>query len=181
VAAPNPDKLLGVRDGLLHYFRDGLGRAVPVAVVPQPGEEEPRGLPTSDAEIVGLARRLARDLEERLGDQYHFYIGSEGGLQALEVDGATHWFVRNWTVVRSPVGEGIGGSGCVELPAPLVAGLEEHHLAYAVPGTRRGGGMMSSLTGGLENRRRATALSTTNALATLFYGVLETRPSRRRA
>jgi non-canonical (house-cleaning) NTP pyrophosphatase len=180
VAAPNPEKLLGVRDGLIHYFRDGLGRAVPVAVVPQPEDEEPLGLATSDLEILGLARRRARALEARLGDQYHFYVGSEGGLQSLELDGVTHWFVRNWTVVRSPVGEAFGGSGSVELPERLVAGLAEEQVAFAVPGTRRRGGMMSSLTGGLETRRGATALSTANALATLFYGVLESRLSRHR-
>jgi hypothetical protein len=37
---------------------------------------------------------------------------------------------------------------------------------------------MASLTGGLETRRRATALSTLNALSTLFYGIFERRPAR---
>jgi len=68
----------------------------------------------------------------------------------------------------------------VELPPRLVSGLTEEHVPFAVPGTRRGGGMMASITGGVETRRRAIALATTNALATLFYGMLEGRPGHRR-
>ena len=33
-AGASPDKLLGVRDGFLRYFHDGLDRPVSVAVVP---------------------------------------------------------------------------------------------------------------------------------------------------
>ena len=38
--------------------------------------------------------------------------------------------------------------------------------------------MIRSLTGGLETRRRTVATSTLNAISTLFYGVLESRPIR---
>lgn len=175
VVDSNPEKLLGVRDGMLRYFREALRRDVPVAVVPQSTDEPPVGLPISDAEILSLARQRVDQIAERLGDEYHFYTASEGGVQAIELDGRTRWFLRAWTVVRSPVGEACGGSGAVELPERLVAGLAEEQIPFAVPGTRRGGGIMSALTGGLENRRRATALATTNALSTLFYGILETR------
>ncbi len=181
VAAPSPEKLLGVRDGLVRYFRDGLDRSLSVAVVPHTDELEPVGLPCTDADVLALARRRARGLAEELRGEYHFYVASEGGLSAIELDGEAHWFVRNWTVVLSPVGEAWGGSGAVELPRRLVDGLEQEQIAYAVPGTRRGGGVMSSLTGGLETRRRATALSTGNALASLFYGMLEGRPGSRRS
>jgi non-canonical (house-cleaning) NTP pyrophosphatase len=181
VAAPNPDKLLGVRDGFVRYFSEGLGREVPVAVVPQPGGEEPIGLAASDLEVLAYARREVADLERRLGGEYHFYLASEGGLQPLEIDRRQHWFVRNWTVIRSPIGEAWGGSGAVELPERLIAGLGEDQVPFAVPGTRKGGGITASLTGGLENRRRATALSTTHALATLFYGLLEGRVGRGRS
>lgn len=181
VAAPNPEKLLGVRDGFVRYFTEGLGREVPVAVVPQPGSDEPVGLAASDLEVLTHARQQVSELESRLGAEYHFYLASDGGLQPLEIDGRQHWFVRNWTVVRSTIGEAWGGSGAVELPERLVAGLGEEQIPLAVPGTRRGGGITSSLTGGLENRRRATALSTTHALATLFYGLLEGRSGRGRS
>src|SRR5215472_17361 len=73
VAAPSPDKLLGVRDGFLRFFHDGLDRAVPVAVVPQAVEEAPLGLPISDEEVLRLARQRVLALEQALGDSYHFY------------------------------------------------------------------------------------------------------------
>jgi hypothetical protein len=76
------------------------------------------------------------------------------------------------------MGEAWGASGSVQLPDRLVAGLDGAQIPFAVPGTRRAGGMISSLTGGLENRRRATAQSTFHALSTLFYGVLESRRAR---
>ena len=53
VAGPSPDKLLGVRDGFLRYFHDGLDRTVSVAVVPQQVQEDPLGLPVSDEEVIG--------------------------------------------------------------------------------------------------------------------------------
>jgi non-canonical (house-cleaning) NTP pyrophosphatase len=174
------DRLLGVRDGFLRYFHDGLERPVPVAVVPHPEEEGFLGLAVSDEESIGRARRRAARIHERLGTTYHFYVSSEGGLHSLDVDGETRYFVRNWTVVRGAAGEAWGGSGSVQLPERLVAGLASQEIGLAVPGTRRSGGMISSLTGGLETRRSAVRLATFHALSTLFYGILESRPIRHR-
>ena len=81
-------------------------------------------------------------------------------------------------MVRGPLGEAWGSSGAVQLPERLVAGFDSDQIPFAVPGTRRSGGITSSLTGGLETRRRTIALSTFHALSTLFYGVLESRPGR---
>jgi non-canonical (house-cleaning) NTP pyrophosphatase len=178
VAGQTPDKLLGVRDAFLRFFHDGLDRTVSVAVVPQPVEDEPVGLPISDQEVLRLACRKVRDLEARLGSHYHFYIATEGGVETLDVDGEHRYFMRNWTVVRSPLGETWGSSGAVQLPDQIVAGIDGAQLPFAVPGTRRSGGMISSLTGGLETRRKTVALSTLHAISTLFYGTLESRPIR---
>lgn len=175
VAAPTPEKLLGVRDGFLRYLREGIASAASVVVVPQASDGEASGLPVSDREVMAAARRLVDEMVARLGDSYHFYVASEGGLEAIETAGGVAYFVRNWTLVRSPMGEAWGGGGSVQLPGRLVDGLEGAQVPFAVPGTRRAGGMISSLTGGLENRRRATALSTTHALSTLFYGVFGRR------
>jgi non-canonical (house-cleaning) NTP pyrophosphatase len=178
VAGPSPDKLLGVRDGFLRYFHDGLERAVSVAVVPQTVEEAPFGLPVSDEEVLTLARGRAQALETALGDIYHFYVATEGGLHSLDLDGKHHYFVRNWTVVRGPLGEAWGSSGSIQVPERILAGLDSEQIPLAVPGTRKSGGMISSLTGGLETRRKAIAVSTLHAISTLFYGVLESRPIR---
>jgi hypothetical protein len=178
VAGQASDRLLGARDGFLRFFHDGLDRTVSVVVVPQPVEEEPVGLLVTDEEVVREARKKALTLEEKLRDTYHFYVASEAGVEALDVDGHIRYFIRNWTVMRSPLGECWGSSGAIQLPDRLVAGLDSAQIPFAVPGTRRSGGITSSLTGGLETRRKNIALSTFHALSTLFYGVLESRPLR---
>jgi non-canonical (house-cleaning) NTP pyrophosphatase len=178
VAGHTADKLLGVRDGFVRFFHDGLDRAVSVAVVPQTVEEEPVGLLVSDEEVVRQARKRAVELQERLGTTYHFYIANEGGIESLEVDGKQGYLIRNWTVIRSLLGEAWGSSGAVQIPDRIVAGLDSAQIPFAIPGTRRSGGITSSLTGGLETRRKNIALSTFHALSTLFYGMMKGRPVR---
>lgn len=178
VAGHTADKLLGVRDGFLRFFQDGLDRTVSVAVVPQPMDEEPVGLLVSDEEVVRYARKRVLELEERLAGMYHFYIASEGGIESLDVDGQQRYLIRNWTVMRGPLGEAWGSSGAIQLPDRIVSGLDSAQIPFAIPGTRRSGGITSSLTGGLESRRKTIALSTFHALSTLFYGVMERRPLR---
>jgi hypothetical protein len=99
-AGSSPDKQLGVRDGFLRYFHDGLGRKVSVAVVPQAVEEPPLGLLISDEEVIRLTRQRAVDLEAALAENYQFYVASEAGLHWIEVSGELRYFVRYWTVVR---------------------------------------------------------------------------------
>jgi len=180
VGNPTPDKLLGVRDGFLRYFRDGFGQRVTLAVVPQQGEPQPYGLMMSDERVIALAEDQVAGLHRQLGDAYHFHAASEGGLASVELDGHCLYFVRSWTVIRGPMGQAVGGSGSVQLPPQLVEGLTSDQIPLAVPGTRRQGGMLSSLTGGLETRRRATAQATVHALSSLFYGILESRSGRLR-
>ena len=178
VAGTNSETLLGIRDAFLRFFHDGLDKTVSVAVVAQAVEPPPIGLPVSDEETLALARSYVDGMEARLGDAYHFYMAAEGGIHSLEVGGRTCYFIRNWAVVRSPLGEAWGSSGSVQLPDRLIAGLDSAQIPFAIPGTRRGGGMIRSLTGGLESRRKAVSTSTLHAISTLFYGVLESRPIR---
>jgi non-canonical (house-cleaning) NTP pyrophosphatase len=180
VAGNNPETLLGIRDAFLRFFHDGLDRTVSVVVVPQTVEgPPPMGLPVSDEETLQRARACVTDMESRIGgDAYQFYMASEGGIHSLELDGRTRYFVRNWTVVRCLLGEAWGSSGSVQLPDRLIEGLDSAQIPFAVPGTRRSGGMTRSLTGGIETRRKAIATSTLHAISTLFYGVLEGRPGR---
>jgi non-canonical (house-cleaning) NTP pyrophosphatase len=179
VAGNNSETLLGIRDAFLRFFHDGLDKTVSVVIVPQIVEGQPHtGLPVSDEETLQRARTCVTDLEGRLGDSYQFYMANEGGIHSIELDGKTSYFVRNWTVVRSPLGEAWGSSGSVQLPDRLIAGLDSAQIPFAVPGTRRSGGMTRSLTGGIETRRKAIATSTLHAISTLFYGILE-RPQQR--
>jgi non-canonical (house-cleaning) NTP pyrophosphatase len=178
VAGTASENLLGVRDAVLRYFHDGLDRTVSVAVVPQAVSEAPIGLPFTDEDILRLARQRVEELEAKLGGTYHFYIASESGIHALDVDGGPRYFIRYWTVIRGTLGEAWGSSGSVQLPDRIVAGLDQAQIPFAVPGTRRSGGIISSLTGGLESRRKAITTSTLHALSSLFYGILESRPLR---
>ncbi len=179
VSGDLPDKLLGVRDGFLRYFHDGLERSVPVSVMPQPLDDARTPLPVADGDILSLARRRAHELDRLHGDAFAFLVGSEAGLLAFEADGQTRYFVRSWTVVLGLGEETWGSSGSVQLPERIIQGLGREDMPCAAPGTRRSGGMVSSVTGALETRRSATALATFHAVSTLMYGLLESHPHRR--
>ncbi|MEM9557223.1 MAG: DUF84 family protein [Acidobacteriota bacterium] len=178
-----PDKMLGVRDGFRRYFHEGLGMPASVAVTPRLDAEEDAGgeLPMEDEEILGLARRRARRLHESAGaDALDFVVGTESGLGSLVVDGEVRLFVRSWTVIFGPgAGEACGSSGSLQLPQSLIDGQDRGAGARSgiVPGTRRGGGLVRSLTFGLETRRRATELATVHALASLLFSLVD--PQRR--
>ena len=151
---------------------------MPVVVVPQAKPVGHGGLTTSDASTAEAARESARRLHEELGSAYHFYAGTEGGLHSLELADGVRYFVRNWTAVVGVTGEALGASGSVEVPARFISGPEGREVPFAIPGKRRRGGMISSLTAGLETRRKAVATATFHALSTLFYGVFEGHPKR---
>ena len=179
VAGSHPDKLLGVRDGFRRYLYEGAHHPLPVAVVPQPSADDPSSLELSDEGTVAQARDKALRLERELGETYHFYAAAEGGLHVVECGDGAHYFVRSWVALVGVLGEAWGASGSLEIPRRLLEGLDEGQLSFAVPGTRRSGGMISSLSGGLESRRAAVTEATIHALSTLFYGVLESRSIRR--
>lgn len=138
VAGTSSDALLGVRDAFIRFFHDGHDRTVSVAVVPQAvGDSLPIGLPFSDEETLRLAQQRVRELEGRLADTYHFYIATEGGLSSLDIDGTARYFVRNWTVVRSPLGEAWGSSGSVQIPDRIVTGLIKRRSSWRFPARAR--------------------------------------------
>lgn len=150
-------------------------------MVPQPQDESGIPLPLSDQDTLGLARQRARDLAEAQGDRYGFYVGTESGLLDLRVGDQLRYFVRSWTVVVGLGEEAWGSSGTVQLPNRLIEGLDGAEIPFAIPGRRRSGGMVSSLTGGKENRRSATALATFHAISSLMYGLIESRPHARQS
>ena len=175
VAGDESDTLLGIREAFRRFFRDGHGRSAPIAVVPQAIEERRGGLATSDEEAIELAGRAALALEERLPGVYHFYLAVEACVHDLRVGESPRFFVRSWAVLRGISGSSCGSSGSVEIPGRLLAGIESDRSSFTVPGTRKSGGILASLTGGLETRRSAVTEATLHALATQFYGVLEER------
>jgi non-canonical (house-cleaning) NTP pyrophosphatase len=167
-----PPELLGVRDAFHRYFR--AAPRVPFALVPQAAEPTRLGLALSDEEAVERARRQVRGMQERLRGAYDFFVAVEGGLDRVVVDGEERYFVRSWTVITGSGGEAWGASGSLEIPSRALADLSGERLAAW--GTRRSGGLISSLTGGAETRRVAVAESTFHAVCSLFYGLFDGHP-----
>jgi len=177
VASTSSAELLGTRDGFLRYLRRPWDQTLPIVIVPHDLEMTSTGLAASDEETVEFARQRVERLREEVGETYNFFVAVEGGIHALEVASEPHYFVRSWAVVAGPLGEAWGSSGSIEIPGRLVQGLDGPQVPHAVPGTRRSGGMISSLTGGKETRRQALETAVFHALSTLFYGVLDRPPS----
>lgn len=171
-----PQEMLGVRDAFLRYFGRRSGRRVPIALVPHRLDEELLGLAASDEEAVTRARRRARALRDLLGESYHFHVAVEGALDRVEVGGEERFFVRSWSVIAGLGEESWGASGSLEVPRRVLGEGVDSRLV--VPGKRRGGGLISSLTGGVENRRSAVAESTFHALCSLVYALYDSHPLR---
>jgi non-canonical (house-cleaning) NTP pyrophosphatase len=179
VADSGADTLFGVRDAFRRFFRNDAGEVAPVAVVQQELHTPLTGLPLSDGEAISRARRAVRQMEEKLPGVYHFYLATEACYHSVDLGDSTPFFVRSWAVLSGIAGESLGSSGSLQLPPHLVDGLGMEQLPHSIPGTRRSGGILASLTGGLESRRTAVATATLHALSTQFFGILDTRRTRR--
>lgn len=170
VASSRSEILLGVREGVVRYFHQVLGRQVPVAVVPQEVDEPPRGQAASDGEMIERCDIRAHDLEDRLADAYQFYLGIEEGLESVTRDGQPHHYVRTWAVLRGLGSTASGSSGSYEVPPRMLdEGLAEADGRRTLAGLRRHKGMVAALSGGLDSRRSAVATAVFNAIASLFF------------
>ncbi|MBZ0111780.1 MAG: DUF84 family protein [Thermoanaerobaculia bacterium] len=169
VGSSESHKLLGTRDAFETYLERILKRDIPIEVLPHGEVEQSDRLPMSDEEAIWAARHECLELEDRLGPTCHFFVGNEGGLHGLDVEGQTRYFVRSWTVMRCEGGEGWGGSSSVQLPVNAVRDLDGSQRSLVLPGRRRSEGIVSALTGGLSDRRSAVRSATLNALATIFF------------
>jgi hypothetical protein len=184
VDSGDSEVLLGVRDGFVRYFHEGLERPLPVAVRSTAESADANQVGLSDEEMLRAVRNRAAQLRRSLADAFPFFAATTTGLHSVYLQGAAGpradelHFVRSWTALEGPSGRAVGGSGSLQLPPALIAGLDAGELPFAVPGRRRHGGMMGSLTGGLQTRRRAIAESTLHAISTLLYGVVEARRPR---
>lgn len=107
-----------------------------------------------------------------------FVVAVESGLVYREVFGKFAYMVKTVAVIRGLGGEGIGSSGELQLPEILVSDFDSLHSRFPLPGTRRAGGMVHSLTDGLETRRSTAAQATFNALVTLCWGMLPSSIAR---
>lgn len=178
VASRDAEQLLGVRDGFRRYL-DGLGGSPTLAVRQAPAGGEAPGAWVRADTTLAAATRQAQHLRAESENRMAFCVGTGEGLETLEVDGSSRDFVQCWVVVASDIGTASGGSGPIEIPERFIQSLDLEG-PVKVPGTRRRGGMIGSLTGGLESRREAFALATFHALSSLFYGRVEPQRGPRR-
>lgn len=171
VASRDADQLLGVRDGFRRYVQ-GLGREMTVSVRAAAAAKEEVALWTTAEDTLTAANRQVTEMKREVDDPNAFRIALEEGLATLEVGGRNRDFLFSWAVVACSVGAACGGSGPVQIPERFMSGLDTRG-SIRTPGTRRRGGILGSLTGGLESRREAFALATLHALSTLFFGLVE--------
>ncbi len=167
VAGRLPDKLLGVGDGFSRYFRTAWKRTLSFEVVARNAAGGGQ-LPLHDDAIRTLAHERAWSIRDDM-PAAAFVVGSEAGLVPFEVGGTERWAIRTWNVILASGAEAWGSSASLELPPGLIEGLDPSERPTAVPGTRRHGGAVATVTRGLESRRTATATATEHALATLLY------------
>ena len=172
MASSNPQKLLGVRDGFRSFCRHRMPQPTSVVVIPQDGGPVGPSLPLSDEETASLVLRQSSGLQGQLSPSYLFFVAAEGGLDSVETPDRHLFFARYWAAVTCDLGDAVGSSSGLQLPHRMIEGLDGSEIPLAVPGGRRKGGMLGSLTAGVTTQRSAVADATFNALSTLFYGLL---------
>ncbi len=177
VGSTRSEILLGVREGFIRYFHGALDRPVPVAVVPQEVADVPRGLASSDSEIIERCRERVRELEGRLGDAYQFYVAVEEGIETLDLGDSVRHYVRSWAVIQGLGSLSCGGSGSFEVPRQLFdESVARADSRRKLSGLRRHAGLVATLSGGLESRRSAAATAVFNAVAGLFFELYSGHP-----
>lgn len=175
VVAPGhaPEKYFGARDAFLRYAHESLDRDnLPVTVQPLT-VDQPAELTYTDEDTLARARLLIESARALRPDAT-FLVAAEEGLGEVRADGETRHLVKTWAVVEilglDPEArlQAWGCSGGLQIPSALLdpsAGSPPW-----TPTTRRGGGMMKSVTQSTETRRSSTALATFLALSSLLYG-----------
>lgn len=174
-----PDKLLGIRDAFARLLSERFGFRVSLSIQLLPAPELPERIPMSEEELWTLTRdKLEAASVENPQDLHPFVVSVESGLVYREVFGKFAYLVKTVAVIRGLGGEGLGSSGELQLPEILVSEFDSLHSVFPLPGTRRAGGMVHSLTDGLETRRSTAAQATFNALVTLCWGMLPSSIAR---
>ncbi len=173
-----PDKLLGIRDGFERIFSKRVGFQVNLSIQILKSQELPERIPMSEEELWCLTRDKVAAAEQSYLELHPFLMCVESGLIHRELFDKSFLLVKTVALVQGLGGEAIGSSGEMQLPEALVTDTQTLQSPSRLPGTRRAGGMIQSLTGGLETRRSHAAQATFNALATLCWGMLPSSITR---
>lgn len=159
-----------------------LDANAPFEVIGEEVESGVRHTPLTRAEIMSGARHRA-DVLEQLARQselpWRFFLGLEGGLEVVSVNGRRLVFLENWAYVSDGKGSGgYGQSGGVLLPDALAQEVVDRgtELGIAIDnfagehGIRDAQGAWGVLTRNLITRQDAFRVAVINAFAP-FYNV----------
>jgi non-canonical (house-cleaning) NTP pyrophosphatase len=136
--------------------------------------------PLSRLETMRGARQRV-DVLRRLADasveNWDYFVGLEGGLEVVNVDGARRVFLESWVYAANSSGVGnYGQAGAIALPDDLAARVVDDRIdlsaaidAFAgASGIRNSQGAWGVLTCGLITREDAFWTATINAFAPFF-------------
>jgi inosine/xanthosine triphosphatase len=153
--------------------------------------EAPSGVrhtPLTRADIMAGARNRAEALVKLAREEkqaWRFFVGLEGGLDAIEQGGARWVFLENWAYVADASGRGsFGRSGGVLLPEALVRQVVDEGIELGIAidefagghGIRDAQGAWGVLTCNLVTRQDAFRLAVISAFAPFFNSSLYRPP-----
>lgn len=149
-----------------------------------------RHTPLSRADIMAGARNRAESLarQAREGNlPWHYFVGLEGGLDVLTVNGARHVFLENWAYAADASGRGsYGQSGSILLPEELARQVVDERIELGVAidafagghGIRDSHGAWGVLTRNMITRQDAFRTAMINAFAPFFNAALYLQAER---
>ena len=178
VGSTRRPKLLAVEEAVAS-FADRLGRSVPPAVQGYEVESGVSHTPSSREELMRGARQRAEALCKLLresGTRADFFVGLEGGLDAVMEHGIRRVFLESWAYVSDGARGHFGCSGSVELPEALAREVlvRKTELSVAIDrfagevGVRDGQGAWGVLTGNLLTRQESFHLAVVAAFAPFY-------------
>lgn len=151
------------------------------------GEETESGVahtPLSRAEIMSGAKNRVEALKTRARQKslpWRFFVGLEGGLEVVSMNGQRLVFLENWAYVSDDNGRGaFGQSGSVLLPDALADDVVGRGIELGVAidsfagqhGVRDAQGAWGVLTRNLITRQDAFRVAVVNAFAPFYNAAL---------
>lgn len=151
------------------------------------GEETGSGVahtPLSRAEIMSGAKNRVEALKTRARQKslpWRFFVGLEGGLEVVSMNGQRLVFLENWAYVSDDNGRGaFGQSGSVLLPDALADDVVDRGIELGVAidsfagqhGVRDAQGAWGVLTRNLITRQDAFRVAVVNAFAPFYNAAL---------
>jgi inosine/xanthosine triphosphatase len=153
-------------------------------VIGAEAESGVRHTPLSRADIMAGARNRAEFLAQQARERslpWKFFVGLEGGLDVVSVNGTRGAFLENWAYVSDVAGRlGYGQSGSVLLPDELARQVIDGGVELGIAidafagghGIRDAQGAWGVLTRNMITRQDAFRTAVINAFAPFFNSAL---------